>query len=62
MVEVFAAENKGLHLPCWHEAMRAKMYGIGPEYGRAEFDKVLGNYSVRLFPAYVFLNSMHADG
>lgn len=46
MVEVFAPENRGTHLSCWHEAIRAKLLGTGKEYGREEFDKVLGNYSV----------------
>lgn len=31
----------------WYEALRAKYAGKGKPYQRAEFDKVLGNYSVR---------------
>lgn len=52
MVEAFVPENRGTHLPCWHEAIRAKLLGTGKEYGREEFDKVLGNYSVRLYFLY----------
>ena len=30
----------------WHEALKAKYDGQGRPYGRAEFDKLLGDYSV----------------
>lgn len=39
------AKNK--HIVCWREALEAKVLGKGTPYGREEFDKVLGNYSVR---------------
>jgi hypothetical protein len=35
------------HLECWTEALEAKVYGNGSRYGRAEFDRLLGSYSVR---------------
>lgn len=34
-------------MPAWEEAMRAKFYGRGTKYGRAEFDKLLGDNDVR---------------
>lgn len=34
------------HLLCWKEALEAKVLGKGKPYGREEFDKVLGRYSV----------------
>ncbi len=40
-----AIKNK--HLLCWKEALDAKILGKGKPYGKEEFDKVLGNYSVR---------------
>ncbi|RYP67509.1 hypothetical protein DL771_007209 [Monosporascus sp. 5C6A] len=33
------------HVECWREATLAKMYGNGMPYGKAEFDKLLRNYS-----------------
>lgn len=41
------------HMSAWEEAMRAKFYGQGTKYGRAEFDKLLGDFDVRgpiIFP------------
>lgn len=32
------------HMDVLDEAMRAKYQGIGKPYGKAEFDKWLGNY------------------
>lgn len=32
----------------WIEAMRAKFHGEGARYGKAEFEKLLGEYNVRL--------------
>ena len=43
MVE--AGKNK--HSPYWLEALTAKVYGKGKEYGLEEFDKLLKDYSVR---------------
>lgn len=42
-----ARQNK--HVLCWLEGMRAKLYGIGKQYGREEFDTILENYSVGVF-------------
>ena len=37
---------KKYHLQYWLEALRAKYQGRGKPYGKSEFDKVLGEYSV----------------
>ena len=34
----------------WNEALRAKYHGKGKRYGKAEFDKLLGDYSVSRHP------------
>lgn len=44
MTEV--APNKAFNY--WLEALKAKYFGEGRPYQRAEFDKLLGNYSVRV--------------
>lgn len=38
--------KKDKHYDCWLEALTIKYYGKGKPYGRAEFDKLLGKYSV----------------
>lgn len=34
------------HLDYWLEGFKIKMYGNGEPFGRSEFDKILGDYSV----------------
>lgn len=34
------------HIPAWIEAMRAKWYDDGPEWGREQFDKLTGDFDV----------------
>lgn len=48
MIEAVANRDKG-DLECWREAVQAKFDGVGKPYGRAEFDKFLGDYEVRAF-------------
>lgn len=36
-----------VHLECWDEAMQAKFQGKGKQYGKEEFDKLMGKYNVR---------------
>ena len=38
--------KKDKHYDCWLEGLTIKYYGKGTPYGREEFDKLLGNYSV----------------
>lgn len=33
----------------WLEGLKAKYAGEGKPFGRTEFDKLLGNYSVRVY-------------
>jgi hypothetical protein len=47
--EIFSEEGiKNGHMFCWEEALTAKLEGRGKSYGREEFDKILGNYSVSI--------------
>jgi hypothetical protein len=39
---------KERHMWCWREALLAKLCGSGKPYGKAEFNKLLGRYNVRL--------------
>lgn len=39
--------KEGSH-PLWLEALEAKYQGKGRPYGKAEFEKLLGKYDVRL--------------
>jgi hypothetical protein len=34
------------HIPLWTEALEAKYHHKGVPYGRAEFDKLLGDFDV----------------
>ena len=34
-------------MPCWMQALEAKFLGVGQEWGREEFSKILGPYYVR---------------
>lgn len=34
------------YIPLWTEALEAKYYGKAVPYGRAEFDKILGDFDV----------------
>lgn len=46
-VEMGSAEGrKNLHTMSWYEGMMWKVYGRGKPFGKSEFDKLLGNYSV----------------
>ena len=45
MKEVFA-NFKANHVEYWHEALSCKYYNRSRQYGKTEFDKVLGEYSV----------------
>jgi hypothetical protein len=48
MKELVESQNrKDDHMDCWREAFIAKMYGRGKPYGKEEWDKLLGRYSVR---------------
>lgn len=40
--------GKNRHANYWLEALTAKVYGTGKGYGKAEFDKLLKEYSVRV--------------
>ena len=40
----------------WYEALRAKYAGEGKPYERAEFDKLLGNYSVMTSMFFPLMN------
>lgn len=42
MVE--AVKSPQTSFGCWSEAIKAKYYGEGKKFGRAEFDKLLGDY------------------
>jgi hypothetical protein len=35
----------------WNDGLRAKYYGQGKPYGKKEFDKLLGNFGIRLHPS-----------
>ncbi|KAF2810854.1 uncharacterized protein BDZ99DRAFT_386469, partial [Mytilinidion resinicola] len=39
-----AIANYKRDLPLWNEALEAKFLGVGPKYGRVEFDKFLGRH------------------
>ena len=54
--------KKDNHIYCWLEAMIAKVYGEGEVYGRSEFDRILGRYSVRITPNKCFTHlGLEAD-
>lgn len=38
------------HLVFWEEALQAKLEGKGTPFGKAEFDKFLGDYNVTTVP------------
>lgn len=47
------------NLGLWCEALRAKFHGKGPKWGRAEFDKLLGDYdAVADVPAICFAEEL----
>ena len=35
------------HLPAWTDSIRSIWHGEGPEWGRAQFDELFGDYDVR---------------
>lgn len=39
----------------WKEAIEAKYFGSGRKYRKEEFEKLLGDYSVRVFSPLVYL-------
>lgn len=45
MVEAAPAKPRVMHY--WEEALKAKYHGEGKPYGKPEFDKLLGKYSVK---------------
>jgi hypothetical protein len=44
----------------WNDGLRAKYYGQGKPYGKKEFDKLLGNFGVRL-PSQDTPKNMHYE-
>jgi hypothetical protein len=43
----------------WNDGLRAKYYGQGKPYGKKEFDKLLGNFGVRLPFKIVLTHTIH---
>lgn len=50
--------GKNKHIAAWCEAMDAKFEGKGEPYGRKQFDKILGDYEVRLPPIYQMIKGL----
>lgn len=40
--------KKDAHMRCWMEGLKTKLYGGGELYGKEDFDRLLGKYSVSI--------------
>lgn len=50
--------TQNLHLVEWNEGLEAKVTGNGKPFGREEFDKLLGSYSVSMLSSLTRLHDV----